>query len=252
MRFVLIPSGTFLMGSPHSERGRWSNEEQHEVEISRPFYLGVYEVTQKQYQTIMGSNPSYFSKEAGGKASVAGMNTDDFPVERVSWDDAQAFLKKLSELPAEKKARRVYRLPTEAEWEYACRGGASSYQVFHTGNSLTSTQANFDGNNYGYGGADKGPYLKRTCKVGSYRPNAFGLYDMHGNVWEWCSDWKDEDYYRKSPRRDPAGPAKGLYRVLRGGGWSYGDYTCRSAHRTGSMPVRGSSYGFRAALVLSE
>jgi formylglycine-generating enzyme required for sulfatase activity len=108
----------------------------------------------------------------------------------------------LSELPAEKRAGRKYRLPSEAEVEYACRGGAPSYQVFHIGNSLSSMQANFNGN-APYGGAAKGPDLGRTCKVGSYKPNRFGLYDMHGNVWEWCSDWYGGDYYGKSPRRAP-------------------------------------------------
>jgi formylglycine-generating enzyme required for sulfatase activity len=182
---------------------------------------------------------------------VAGTNTDDFPVETVSWNDAVEFCKKLSERAAEKKAGRKYRLPTEAEWEYSCRGGASSsYQVFHFGNSLSSKQANFNGN-YPYGGADKAVFLNRTCKVGSYTKNRFGLHDMHGNVWEWCSDWYDKDYYAKSSRRDPQGPSKGSSRVLRGGGWSDRGLNCRSAFRNGiSEPAdRVISMGFRVALV---
>ena len=192
------------------------NEEQHEVSITKPFYLGVYVVTQAEYEKVMGNNPSWFSAKGDGKDKVKDMDTGQFPVEKVSWDDAVAFCKKLSELPEEKKAGRVYRLPTEAEWEYACRAGTKT--AFHYGDSLSSKQANFNGN-FPYGGADKGPYLGRTAKVGSYAANAFGLYDMHGNVWEWCQDWYDENYYKNSPKEDPPGPAQGLHRVVRGGGW---------------------------------
>src|SRR5262249_14353176 len=153
----------------------------HEVEITRPFYLGVFPVTQAQWQKVMGNNPSWFCATGEGAASVTGMNTDQFPVETVSWKEAAAFLKKLSALEKTRKARPGYRIPSEAEWEYACRGGAAEYQVFHYGNSLSFMQANFNGREP-YEGAE-GPYLERTCAVGSYRPNAFGLYDMHGNVW---------------------------------------------------------------------
>jgi formylglycine-generating enzyme required for sulfatase activity len=142
-------------------------------------------------------------------------------------------------------------LPTEAEWEYSCRGGAPAYQVFHFGNSLSSTQANFDGTSP-YGSAGKGVYLERTCKVGSYGKNRFGLHDMHGNVWEWCSDWYGADYYGKSPRRDPQGPSEGSHRVLRGGGWRLDGRRCRSAFRLGNMPEsRRHHLGFRVALVSS-
>src|SRR5262249_15622705 len=151
------------------------------------------------------------------KAEVEGLDTSEFPVESVSWEDAQDFLKKLSARPEERKAGREYRLPSEAQWEYACRGGASSSTAFHVGASLSSAQANFNGNDP-YGDANTGPYLERPCAVGCYRPNAFGLYDVHGNVWEWCEDWFDEDYYAKSPPKNPSGPDDGSFRVLRGGG----------------------------------
>jgi formylglycine-generating enzyme required for sulfatase activity len=250
MKFVLIPAGTFLMGSPESEEGRGNYEQQHEVEITRPFYLGMHPVTQAQWRAATGNNPSYFCATGGGKDKVRGQDTDDFPVEQVSWDDAQTFLKKLAALQEEVKEGRKYRLPSEAEWEYACRGGDTSYSTFHFGNSLSSAQANFDGR-YPYGGGATGPYLERTSKVGSYQPNAFGLHDMHGNVWEWCSDWYDVDYYKGSPQRDPSGPSEGLDRLGRGGGWDGRGRHCRSADRSGSTPgIRFSDVGFRVALVL--
>jgi formylglycine-generating enzyme required for sulfatase activity len=242
MKFARIPAGTFLMGSPQTERQRSKDEAQHEVEITRPFYLGVFEVTQAQWQAVMGSNPSSFNPDR------LGSGTDDLPVEQVSWQDVQTFLEKLAALEAEKKAGRKYRLPTEAEWEHAARGGAAEYQIFHYGNSLSSTQANFNGN-YPYGGAARGPYLERTSQVGSYEPNGFGLYDMHGNVWEWCSDWYDKDYYKNSPRRDPAGPSEGTCRVIRGGSWDCFGQRCRSAWRNGIEPANRFEYlGARVAL----
>lgn len=249
MRFALIPSGTFLMGSPEEQEVRYPEEgHQHEVEISQAFYMGVYEVTQGQYERVMGKNPSYFSQTGKGKEKVSGLDTVDFPVECVSWEDAVEFCKKLNALDGKKPRGYVYLLPTEAEWEYSCRGGASSYQAFHFGNSLSSTQANFDGN-YPYGGADKGPYLERTCKVGSYPPNAFGLYDMHGNVWEWCQDWYGEKYYATSPPRDPDSPPNVSYRVLRGGCWGSTGQSCRSAIRSWYTLSNGSFFlGFRVAL----
>jgi formylglycine-generating enzyme required for sulfatase activity len=269
MKLVLIPAGRFKMGSPKEEKNRYQDEEQHEVEITKPFYMGVYEVTQGQFKEVMGYNPSFFSKDgkgkegvkylgfsppAGGKERVINLpSTNDLPVENVSWEEAQAFLKRLSQQAQEKNNRRKYRLPTEAEWEYACRAGASSYRVFHYGNSLSSKQANFDGN-FPFGGADRGPYLKRTCKVGSYKPNAFGLYDMHGNVNEWCSDWFAKDYYKNSPQRDPTGPpsSEDAGRVIRGGHWDSQSRFCRSAQRTPSLPgAQSNDEGFRAVLVTS-
>jgi formylglycine-generating enzyme required for sulfatase activity len=245
MRFVLVPAGTFVMGSPLEEKWRSKDEVQHEVVITRPFYLGVFEVTQKQWQAVMGSNPSSFNPEQ------VGSNIDDFPVESVSWLDAQVFLEHLTAREEEKQAGRTYRLPTEAEWEYACRAGASEYRVFHYGNTLCSTQANFNGN-YPFEAAP-GPYLERPTPVGMYEPNAFGLYDMHGNVWEWCADWYDKDYYPQSPRCDPTGPVAGTDRVLRGGSWDCFGPRCRSAWRNGIEPVSRCEYlGFRVALVTPE
>lgn len=180
MKLKLIPSGEFLMGSPESEEARDSDEgPQHRVRITKPFYLGVYEVTQGEYERVTGDNPSCFSKVGTGKAKVAGQDTSRFPVEEVSWEDAVEFCRKLSDLPSERSARRVYRLPTEAEWEYACRAGTTT--PLHFGTQLNGREANCDGN-YPYGTDTKGTYLKRTTTVGSYKANAFGLYDMHGKL----------------------------------------------------------------------
>jgi formylglycine-generating enzyme required for sulfatase activity len=265
MKLVRIPKGKFTMGSPAGEMDRSDSEgPQHDVEITKDFYLGVHEVTQKQFREIMGYNPSFFSsdgkgkpgeeygddnKPAGGKGKVPGTDTGDFPVENVSWEEAVSFCKRLSERKEEKAAGRKYRLPTEAEWEYACRGGGDRYQVFSFGDSLSSTQANFNGNNP-YGGGAKGSYLERTCKAGSYKPNAWGLYDMHGNVYEWCADWHGQDYYGKSPRQDPPGPAGGTDRVVRGGSWTFDGDQSRSALRGWVPPdSRWIDRGFRAVMV---
>jgi formylglycine-generating enzyme required for sulfatase activity len=235
MKFAWIPPGTFLMGSPESEEGREGACEgpQHEVTISRPFYLGVYPVTQREYEAVMGQNPSHF----GGNP--------DHPVEKVRWNKAVEFCQRLSALEAERQAGRVYRLPTEAEWEYACRAGTTT--PFHFGASASSTQANFDGN-YPCGGAPAGPFLQQTAKVGSYPANAWGLYDLHGNVWEWCNDWFAEEYYRKSDKIDPQGPSTGTMRVLRGGPWSDQGVWCRAACRGVNGPGgHKNTYGFRVA-----
>jgi uncharacterized protein (TIGR02996 family) len=251
MRLTFIPAGTFQMGSPGTEEGHRKDEgPQHEVEITRPFLLGVYPVTQGEYQKVMGDNPSYFSSRGLGKERVRGLETEMFPVEQVSWEDAAEFCRRLSALPGEKEHRRRYRLPSEAEWEYSCRGGAHSSSPFYFGGSLSSLQANFNGDSP-YGGAGKGPYLARTWTVGWYPANAFGLYDMHGNVWEWCGDWHAEDYYQRSPRQDPQGPQKGTLRVLRGGAWNDSARYCRSASRDKSTPdICGIYIGFRVARVI--
>jgi formylglycine-generating enzyme required for sulfatase activity len=240
MKFAKIPKGTFMMGANKDDKDANESEKpRHEVEITRDFYLGVYEVTQKQYKQVMGTNPSSFCKEGGGKDKVEGMDTDDFPVENVSWNDAQEFLKKLNE--REKKALNgwKYRLPTEAEWERACRAGVDD-QKYHFGDTLSPKQANFDDSK-----------LNRTEKVGSYPANKYGLHDMHGNVYEWCEDWYDERYYQQKVRVDPPGPKDPTnLKVQRGGAWIYSANICSTCFRNNPSPdSRESYYGFRAALV---
>ena len=226
---VVIKGGTFQMGSPESETDRSSNEKQHTVTLS-DFSIGKYEVTQKQWHDVMGTNPSSFK------------NGDDYPVENVSWDDIKEYLTKLNQ-----KTVKTYRLPTEAEWEYACRAGTKT--PFNTGENLTTNQANYDGN-YPYKNFPKGKYLEKTTPVGSFAPNAWGLYDMHGNVWEWCSDWYDENYYKNSSSQNPKGPTSGTNRVLRGGSWLDRGQFCRSSRRYSSAPAyRDYSYGFRLVFV---
>jgi formylglycine-generating enzyme required for sulfatase activity len=247
MKLRLIPAGEFQMGSPESDKDAPEDEKpQHLVRITKPFYMGVYTVTQEEYQRVMGRNSSFFSATGYGKDRVAGLNTARFPAEQIRWPDAVDFCRRLSEMPAEKRAGRTYRLPTEAEWEYACRAGTTT--AFNIGNSLSSRQANFNGN-HPYGGAEKGPFLSRTSEVGSYPPNALGLYDMHGNVWQWCADWYGLNYYKESPIEDPRGPTHGSRRVIRGGEW-YGDaQDCRSAFRYADVPT-GVFYvmGFRVVM----
>jgi formylglycine-generating enzyme required for sulfatase activity len=259
MKFALVKKGKFTMGSPKDEKDRMDNEKQHEVEITKDFYLGVYEVTQQQYRQIMGYNPSYFSKDGkaaekgtyldsgkpgGGKDKVKDFTPkqlDDFPVDNVSYEDALKFIEKLNEKEKKSLGGWKYSLPSEAQWEYSCRGGASSYKKYHFGDTISDKLANYNGN------------LFRTCKVGSYAANAFGLYDMHGNVGEWCLDWYDQDYYSNSPRTDPLGPKKGSLRVFRGGNWLSFAGDCRSADRSGWGPADRSHYlGFRVALVPSR
>jgi formylglycine-generating enzyme required for sulfatase activity len=265
MKVVLVKAGRFTMGTLKGEPNRRDDEgPPHEVEITKDFWLGAFEVTQKQFRTIMGYNPSHFSTDgkardkreyanppAGGKDKVKGQDVDQFPVENVSWTEAQEFLKKLTAKAEEKKLGLTYRLPTEAEWEYAARGGpSSSRKLFDVGtpsDSLSSTLANFNGN-FPVGGAAKGPFLNRTSKVGSYSPTRLGLYDVHGNVWEWCSDWVDVTYYAKSPLKDPRGPEKGHVRAMRGGCWLTAGANLRAGCRGRSGPEGGSSFiGFRVA-----
>jgi formylglycine-generating enzyme required for sulfatase activity len=244
MKLVRIPAGTFLMGSPASEAGHYDNETQHHVTLTRDFYLGTTVVTQGEYEQVMGMNPSYFSAGGGGRGKINGMYTSRFPVEQVSWGDAVEYCRRLSALATEHAAGRVYRLPTEAEWEYACRAGTAT--PFHFGSQLTSRQANFNGN-HPYGITTTGPYLERTATVGSYGCNGYGLFDMHGNVWEWCSDWYGD--YTAPAQVDPLGAAAGSGRVNRGGGWSNYARDCRSALRGRNTPGnRDDNLGFRVAL----
>ena len=241
MKLVRIEPGKFMMGSPKTEQGRSFYEGQHEVEITKPFYMGVYTVTQAEYEKLMGKNPSPFSPNGEDKDKVAGMDTARFPVERVSWQDAMEFCRNLS-----KKEGKTFDLPTEAEWEYACRAGSKS--VFHYGTTLSSKQANFNGQ-LRYPGSAEGPHLKRTTAVGSYEANAFGLYDMHGNVWQWCKDCYKQDYYGESPGRDPQGAVSGENRVLRGGYWNSSASQCRSANRgAGQHESRFGNFGFRVVM----
>jgi outer membrane protein assembly factor BamB len=244
MKLVRVPAGEFLMGSADIDPGRREDEQpRHAVRISNAFYMGVYEVTQGEFEAVMGTNPSAFSRAVMLKDSPAELDCSRFPVDGITWHDAVEFCRRLSDSQAEKRAGRVYRLPTEAEWEYACRAGTTS--VFHFGDTLSSSQANFNGN-YPFGDAAQGPFLKRTTTVGSYKPNTFGLYDMHGNLHEWCADRFDRDYYRNSPSTDPQGPDKGTSRVIRGGDWYSDGRDCRSAFRYADIPD-GTFYalGFR-------
>ena len=230
MKLVLIPKGTFMMGSPESEERRDKNETQHEVTISKDYYLGVYEVTQAQYEKEMGKNPSRFQGAKVGNENAA------LAVENVSWDDAVEFCKKLSDLPEEKKAGRVYRLPTEAEWEYACRAGSKTAYSFDDEEGLLPAYGWFNRNS-----------SDRTHTVGLLEPNAWGLYDMHGNVFEWCSDWYGE--YPMVAVSDPTGPKVGTDRVFRGGSWIGVAAFCRSANRDWRTPdVHSNFLGLRVAL----
>ncbi len=227
MNLALIPPGQFVMGSirPNSPDGP-----AHDVTISRPFYIGIYEVTQAEYEKVIGYNPSDFATGGRNAAQVVGLDTSRFPVENVYYTGAISFCRRLSERPEEKQAGRVYRLPTEAEWEYTCRAGTE--ESFHFGRSCNGKNANVKGIVPCPLDSPIGPYLGRTTQVGSYKPNAFGLYDMHGNVCEMCSDWFDEDYYRISPKIDPQGPKNGgNERVIRGGAYAWGAGGCASEHR---------------------
>jgi formylglycine-generating enzyme required for sulfatase activity len=243
MRLALIPPGEFQMGSPADEAERKSDETQHRVRITRPFWLGVYEVTQEEWNLVMGSQPSYFSSSGGGKDKVSGLDTSRFPVESVSWDDATEFCRRLST-----REGQEYRLPTEAEWEYACRAGTTT--AYHFGGVLNGDKANVDGN-YPYGTTTKGKYLERTTRVGEYGANAFGLYDMHGNVLEWCRDWYDNKFYASAAIADPENMKEAEYRVLRGGSWGSYARVSRSADRVRYTPAyRNFDCGLRVLCLL--
>ncbi|MDB9523027.1 SUMF1/EgtB/PvdO family nonheme iron enzyme [Dolichospermum circinale CS-1225] len=209
---VQIPGGSFMMGSSESEKGRYKSESpQHQVNVPG-FSMGKFVVTQEQYQQIMGNNPSHFT-EKGAKR----------PVERVSWNNAVEFCKKLSQ-----NTGREYRLPSEAEWEYACRAGTTT--PFHFGETITTELANYNGT-YTYASEPKGKFLQQTKDVGSFPPNAFGLYDMHGNVWEWCQeDWHD-NYANASKYGNVLTSQSGNNKLLRGGSWFNNPGNCRSAYR---------------------
>ena len=253
MEFVLIPKGKFLMGSPANEPERnpfakdFDAERQHEVEISKPFCLGKYPVTQQQYQALVKENPSWFQAGKGGADAVKGLDTADFPVEKVSWYDAQAFCQKMHE---HDQQGRQFRLPTEAEWEYACR--ATTTTPFCFGSQLNGNEANCDGNLLPYGTTDPGPSTERTTKVGDYGANPWGLCDMHGNVWQWCADYYgpyNDDLKATDPLR--SGRYSEWHRVLRGGSWNSRALRCRAAYRNKDGPdSRQSTIGFRVAFRL--
>jgi formylglycine-generating enzyme required for sulfatase activity len=220
MKLRLIPAGEFMMGSPATEWVREDDETQHRVTLTKPFYMGVTEVTQEQYQKVMGTNPSEFKGAQN-------------PVEKVRWAEAVEFCRKLSAMPAEKTAGHVYRLPTEAEWEYACRAGTTTAYSFGDDASRLSDYGWFRNNSD-----------SKTHPVGEKKPNAWGLYDMHGNVWEWCQDRPGN--YPSGSATDPTGATSGSGRVYRGGSWDIVDAGCRSAYRDGSTPEnRNYNLGFR-------
>lgn len=229
MEFVWIPPGEFTMGSPAGEADRDADEVEHKVTLTQGYWLGVYEVTQGEYQQVMG------------KDKVPRFDTPRFPVEQVSWDDVQEFCQKLSA-----RDGHHYRLPTEAQWEYACRAGTTT--AFSFGATGNGREANCNGN-YPYGTSVKGPYRGGRTDVGSYRQSSFGLYDMHGNVREWCSDWYG-DSLGKASVTDPTGPALGSRRVSRGGGWDDSPRNVRSAaRRSDDLADRYFILGFRVAVV---
>ncbi|MFM8251818.1 MAG: formylglycine-generating enzyme family protein, partial [Planctomycetota bacterium] len=225
-----------------TEAERRTDEQQHEVTISRDYYLGAYEVTQGQYMKVMGKNPSYFQGDKVAERHpttgrvVKDVDSSNLPVEQVSWEEAVEFCRRLSALPEEKKSGRVYRLPTEAEWEYGCRAGSKTAYSFGDDSRLLD---------------DYGWHVKNakqmTHAVGQKKANAWGLYDMHGNVFEWCSDWYGA--YPKVGVTDPTGSSEGSLRAFRGGSWRLDAAGCRSAIRFRNVPAsRGSSLGFRLAL----
>jgi formylglycine-generating enzyme required for sulfatase activity len=226
IKLAYLPAGEFVMGAPEEDdpSGVFGERPMHEVKISRGFYIGVTEVTQAQWKAVMRSNPSKF-------------RGDEFPVDNVSWDDTVRFCERLSRLTG-----KFYRLPTEAEWEYACRAGTQTRFYFGDDPNLLGQYAWWLGNSEG-----------KTHPVGQKKPNAFGLYDMHGNVEEWCSDLFDEEYYKQSPIIDPENTDSGIFRVLRGGSWwdldgSIG-LSCRSAAREATYQyMQINTIGFRVVM----
>ncbi|RKY30134.1 MAG: formylglycine-generating enzyme family protein [Candidatus Omnitrophota bacterium] len=215
MKFRLIPTGPFMMGS---ENGQTDERPVHKVTITKTFYIGIYPVTQAEYEAIMGTNSSEF------RGNI-------IPVGLVTWYEAKEFCRRLSE-----KEGRTYRLPTEAEWEYACRAGTTT--EYYWGDSIDGRYAWYNDNS-----------ARQIHPVGQKLPNAWGLYDMLGNVYEWCEDWYDRDYYSRSPRTDPAGPSWGLFRVLRGGSWStYADYIRGGSRLSNDPSERYFNVGFRVVV----
>ena len=231
MKLVYIPAGEFMMGSglsasqvasQYGGNADWFTDEypQHKVKLSKGFWMGQTEVTQAQYRSVMGANQSHFKGDSN-------------PVESVSWNDAVEFCRKLSQ-----KEGKTYTLPTEAQWEYTCRAGTST--VFSFGSNESSL------GDYAWYSSNSG---HKTHPVGQKKPNAFGLYDMHGNVWEWCRDWYDPDYYNKSSMTDPENIQSNYNHVLRGARWMSNTGNCRSAYRGWDIPgARCMNGGFRVVM----
>ncbi|MES9901997.1 MAG: formylglycine-generating enzyme family protein [Sedimenticola sp.] len=224
-----IEPGRFLMGSPEDEAERWKDEDRHKVTLTRGYWLADTASTQALWRVVTGVNPAHF------------MEDPRCPVEQVSWDDCQDFIQTANEHLG--GVGPHLRLPSEAEWEHACRAGTKG--PFSWGDSLTTEQANYNGN-FPYAGGEKGEYRQRTLPALSFEPNPWGLYQMHGNVWEWCADWKG--IYPTEPVIDPAGPIEGHSRVLRGGSWYGRGRNLRSAIRDADTPdSRIRSFGLRLA-----
>jgi sulfatase modifying factor 1 len=226
--FRWILPGTFLMGSPKSEPERYYDETQHPVTLTQGYWLADTACTQALWEAVTGENPAYFKDDANN------------PVERVSWNSVQEFIARLNSLVPELEAR----LPTEAQWEYACRAGTTT--PFSFGENITPEQVNYNGE-YRYAGGKRGLYRGKTVPVKSLPPNPWDLYEMHGNVWEWCQDWYGD--YPAEPGVDPIGPSEGAHRVLRGGSGRSGGKRVRSAHRRrGGVPDDRGGIGFRLSL----
>ena len=224
IEWVEIPGGSFMMGSPEEEPERKANERQHKVTVN-PFRISRFQATFEQYDLFCDATHR-------DKPPDEGWGRGKRPVIHINWDEATAFADWLG-----------CRLPTEAEWEYACRAGTTT--PFSTGNNLTTAQANFNGN-FPYNNSPKGEYRARTEPVGSFEPNPWGLFDMHGNVWEWCSDWYDD--YPEGDQVNPRGPESGTFRIFRGGGWRNYAQLCRSAFRYRYFQnFRHYNIGFRVA-----
>ena len=252
--FVLIRGGEFTMGSPEGEVCHQDDETQHQVRLSS-FFMSRYAVTVAEFRRFVQASGYRTDAEKGGytenwrcgvSGSVLPRSAENHPVLSVSWNDAVAYCKWLSA-----KTGKHFHLPTEAEREYACRTGTITQ--FNTGENLTTDQANYDGN-YPYNNNPKGVYRQNTVAVNSFAPNAFGLYNMHGNVWEWCSDWYGGTYYDECKANgtvvNPVGPATGSLRVIRGGSWSGSAGGCRSAYRDADSPdYRFNDVGFRLVFV---